>query len=85
MSEIDTPYKRAVHMIIHSIINCEDKYVLDKQYVRWGKVERDLWRLEYRHLTSRPSRAAGAKAIQDCQYIFKQPSCKGCWGIPPSA
>ena len=45
-SKLDTPYKRAVHMIIHSIINCEDNYVLDNKYVRWGKLERDLWTLE---------------------------------------
>ena len=43
---MNTPYKRAVHMIIHGIINLEPKYVLDKQYVRWGKIERDLWELE---------------------------------------
>ena len=44
--EFNTPFKRAVHMILHSIINLEDKYVLDKRYVRWGRVERDLWELE---------------------------------------
>ena len=38
MDEIDTPYKRAVHMIIHCIINLEPEYVLDKKYVRWGNV-----------------------------------------------
>ena len=43
---IDTPYKRAVHMILLSIIHNDPKYVLDKKYIRWGKVERDLWDLE---------------------------------------
>jgi len=46
MTEINTPFKRAVHMIVHSIINGEDEYVLDGRFVRWGKVERDLWALE---------------------------------------
>lgn len=36
-------------------------------------------------LTSRSSRAAEVKAIRDCQHIFKQSGCKGCWGIPPPA
>ena len=54
MNKIDTPYKRAVHMIIHSIINLEPEYVLDERYVRWGKVERDLWALEELYLISKP-------------------------------
>ena len=33
-------------MIIHSIVNGEDKYVLDDRYVRWGKVEQDLFALD---------------------------------------
>ena len=33
-------------MIIHSITNLEDEYVLDKKFVRWGLVERYLWKLE---------------------------------------
>ncbi len=37
------------------------------------------------HLTRRSSRAAKARAIRDCQHVFKQPGCKGCWGIPPPA
>jgi len=38
-----------------------------------------------RHLTNNSSRAAKTRAIRDCQHIFKQPGCKGCWGIPPPA
>ena len=47
MSEIKgTSYKRAVSKIITAIINVEPEYVLDERYIRWGKVERDLWALE---------------------------------------
>ena len=48
----NTEYKRRVHMIIHSIIHLEPEYVLDKKYVRWGKVEADLFELEDAILTS---------------------------------
>ncbi len=73
MDEIDTPYKRAVNMIIRSIINCEDRYVLDKRYVRWGKVEHDLWELEQRHLTSRQSRAAECYVL--CGWYKERKGC----------
>ena len=56
MNELNTPFKRAVHMIIHSIINGEDEYVLDGMYIRWGKVEKDLWDLE--SLASQPNNPA---------------------------
>lgn len=52
MIKIDIPYKRAVHMIIHSVINRDPKYWLDNTYVRWGKIEKDLWELE--HLAQQP-------------------------------
>jgi len=79
MSEIDTPFKRAVHAIIYSIIDCEDEYVLDKRYIRWGKVERDLWALE--NLVSQSnipadgiirSQNANADSIGDEKHIFSQ-------------
>lgn len=52
MTKSDTPYKRAVHMILHSIINLEPEYVLRETYVRWGKVEQDLFELEERYLSA---------------------------------
>ena len=59
MNELNTPFKRAVHMIIHSIINGEDEHVLDGMYIRWGKVEKDLWDLE--SLASQPNDPADGK------------------------
>ena len=65
MNEIDTPFKKAVHMIIHGIINGEESYVLDRTYVRWGKVERDLWALEA--IASQPANPVdGTKAPEVC-------------------
>lgn len=46
MDEINTPFKRAVYMIIQSIINLDETYVLNEQFVRWRRVEEDLWSLE---------------------------------------
>ena len=71
MNEIDTPYKRAVHMILHGIINLEDKYVLDKQFVRWGKVERDLWELE--HLVT--EQADTVNRANRCECIVGSQKC----------
>jgi len=43
MSERDNPLKQRVSQIIRKITMLEPEYVLDDKYIRWGKVERDLW------------------------------------------
>ena len=68
MIKIDTPYKRAVHMIIHSVINRDPKYWLDNTYVRWGKIEKDLWALK--HLAQQP--------IEGDALITSDGICTGC-------
>ena len=33
---MDTEYKKRVHLIIKAIVDLDNKYVLDKKFVRWG-------------------------------------------------
>jgi len=86
MAERDTPYKRAVHMIIHSIVNGEPEYVYKERYMRWGKVERELWELEDHHLTISSSGRATTcdcpKVTPHCPYLLGQ-NCVG--KKPPAA
>jgi len=45
MSERDNPLKQRVSKIIRKITTLDKEYVLDAQYIQWGRVERDLWRI----------------------------------------
>ena len=66
MGEINTPFKRAVHMIIQSIVNEDEKYVLKKQFIRWRRVEKDLWSLE--KLTSQQAVAPDTNKTEPCKW-----------------
>jgi len=45
MSERDNSLKQRVSQIIQKITTLDAEYVLDERYIRWGKVERDLWKI----------------------------------------
>ena len=80
MIDINTPYRMAVHLIIHSVMDNSKRYWIDEKTIRWWKIERDLWDLEKTHLLT----AVEVDAKKECtcnrprysNYRYC-PDCKG--------
>lgn len=43
MKRPNTPFEVTVSKILRDIIAHDEKYWLENRYIRWGKIEEDLW------------------------------------------
>jgi hypothetical protein len=80
MTAETTDPKAAVTEIIRRIVHDDPEYVLDGKYVRWGKVERDLWAL-----VSRATPQDGPVVTLRCDERTSEIDVLGMGDIDPAA
>lgn len=70
--------KKEVSEILRKVIHAEEVYYLDGKYVRWGRVEKDLYAVLERLLTKRA--LDGARFCPACHALLEEGSvyCDTC-------